>query len=90
MKDYLQGIVQPLLSEPNLLEILESKDDLGVLLSLRVSPVDMGSIVGKGGETARAIRQIIRVFGARNKARVSVRFLEPKGGRFVKSVSETL
>jgi predicted RNA-binding protein YlqC (UPF0109 family) len=79
MKAYLEVIVKPLLSEPDALTIVETNDPMGVLLSAKVSKADMGTIIGKSGEMAKAIRYLVRVAGARNHARVSVRFLEPLG-----------
>lgn len=77
MKEYLEAVVGPLLLEPSAMEVTESRDDLGVLLSMKVALPDMGMVVGKEGATAKAIRQLLKMYGARQKARISVRFLEP-------------
>lgn len=56
-------------------------DEMGVLLSIKVAPEDMGKLIGKQGKTATAVREIIRIVGFKNKARVSVKIEEPVGGR---------
>jgi predicted RNA-binding protein YlqC (UPF0109 family) len=77
MKDYLATVLTPLLSYPEILRIEEIQDNLGVFLQVKVAPQDIPCMIGKQGSMARAIRQVMRLYGARNKARVSVRFLEP-------------
>lgn len=79
MKETLASIVTLLLSEPEFLVITETTDAMGVLLSVQVSKQDMGTCIGKSGEMAKCIRQFMRVVGAKNHARVSVRFVEPLG-----------
>ena len=41
---------------------------MGVLLSLKVDPEDMGQIIGRKGSTAKALRTILRVVGAKNRS----------------------
>jgi len=54
---------------------------MGVLLSLKVHPEDMGQVIGRGGATARAIRALLRIVGLKSRARVSLEIEEPEGGR---------
>ncbi len=53
---------------------------MGVLITLSVSPSDMGKIIGKEGRTAKALRTLLRVLGAKNNARVNLKIMEPGGG----------
>lgn len=78
MKEYLQAIVSPLLSEPEALKIVESHDEQGVLLSLNISKKDMGLVIGKGGKTVNAIRDLMHTAGFVNKKFVSVKVNEPQ------------
>ena len=54
---------------------------MGVLLSLKVNPEEMGQIIGRAGSTARAIRSLVRIIGLKNHARVNLKIEEPEGGR---------
>jgi hypothetical protein len=65
-------------------------DEMGVLLSLRVNPDDMGQIVGRQGSTARAIRTLVRIIGLKNHARVNLKIEEPEGGRSPRPAKEPL
>ncbi len=45
--DFLHFIISSLVANKDMIEITEKQDELGTLLTLRVDPVDMGSIIGK-------------------------------------------
>ena len=82
MKDYLEVLVKPLLSKPEEMKIEETQDQMGVLFSVTIDKDDMGGVIGRSGETAKAIRHIFHIVGLRNKARVSIKFVEPVGGKY--------
>ncbi len=81
-EDYLSAIVSPLLKQPEKFTIESTTDDMGVLLSLNLAQGDMGVVIGKSGETAKAIRHILRVFGMQNHARVNMKIVEPEGSPY--------
>ena len=54
---------------------------MGVLLTLKINPEDMGYIIGRRGQTAQAIRTLLRIVGAKNNARVNLKINEPEGGK---------
>lgn len=85
MQEYLTSVVLPLLSEPDTFKVTESSDQLGVLLSVDLHPKDMGPVIGKGGEGAKSIRHLMRVYGFMKNAHISIKFNEPVGGRFIRS-----
>jgi len=80
-KEFLENIVKALVDHPEDVKIDRKVDEMGVLLSLRVHPEDMGQIIGRKGETARAIRSLVRIVGLKNRARVNLKIEEPEGGR---------
>jgi len=63
-KDFLHFIISSLVEKKDAIQIEEKVDELGLLLSLRVDPSDMGSIIGRGGKTIDSIRTVLRVFGS--------------------------
>lgn len=75
-KEYLTAIVTPLLSHPEDLHIEHSVDEKGVLLLLEANKEDMGRIIGKAGITANSIRTLMRQYGVKNQAHVSVKINE--------------
>lgn len=80
-KDFLEFIVKSLVDHPEDVKIDRKVDEMGVLLSLKVNPEDMGQIIGRAGSTARAIRSLVRIVGLKNHARVNLKIEEPEGGR---------
>ncbi|MEO0084464.1 MAG: KH domain-containing protein [candidate division WOR-3 bacterium] len=80
-QEFLQLVVQSLVKNPDAVKIDRKIDEMGVLLTLTVSPEDMGTVIGRQGNTARAIRTLLRVIGAKNNARVNLKLEEPAGAQ---------
>lgn len=78
---FLDYVVRGLVDHPESVKITRTVDEMGVLLSLDVHPDDMGKIIGRLGNTAKAIRILLRVVGMKNNARVNLKINEPAGGR---------
>ena len=80
---FLETIVTSLVDNPDSVKINRTVDEMGVLLTLDVHADDMGKIIGRSGNTAKAIRTLLRVVGMKNDARVNLKINEPEGGRVV-------
>jgi uncharacterized protein len=78
-KEFLEFVVKGLVDHPEDVTIDRKVDEMGVLLSLKVNPEDMGQIIGRSGSTARAIRTLVRIVGLKNQARVNLKIEEPEG-----------
>lgn len=79
-QEFLDYVVKGLVDHPEQVKIIRTVDEMGVLLTLTVSPEDMGKIIGRSGNTAKAIRILLRVVGMKNNARVNLKINEPEGG----------
>ncbi len=80
-QEFLEYVVKTLVDHPGDVKVDRRVDEMGVLLSLKVHPEDMGQIVGREGSTARAIRTLVKIIGLKNHARVNLKIEEPEGGR---------
>jgi len=78
-KDFLEYVVKALVDHPEDVKIDRKIDERGVLLTLRVNPMDMGQVVGRKGATAKAIRSLLRIVGIKNNAYVNLKIEEPQG-----------
>ena len=89
---FLEYVVKTLVDNPDSVKIVRTVDEMGVLLTLTVDPADMGKIIGRQGNTAKAIRILLRVVGMKNNARVNLKINEPEGGTRnpTKSVDEAI
>ena len=88
-KQFLQYVVTSIVDNPEAIQIGRTVDEMGVLLSLSVHPDDMGKIIGRQGNTARAIRTLLRVVGLKNNARVNLKINEPEGSDRARAQSVT-
>jgi predicted RNA-binding protein YlqC (UPF0109 family) len=86
-KQFLEHVVTSLVDFPDSVKINRTVDEMGVLLTLDVHADDMGKIIGRSGNTAKAIRTLLRVVGMKHEARVNLKINEPEGGQ--KMDSET-
>lgn len=77
---FLEQLVKALVDHPEDVKINRTVDEMGVLLTLDVHAEDMGKIIGRSGNTAKAIRTLLRVVGMKNDARVNLKINEPAGG----------
>lgn len=73
VKDYLQAVVAPLCEFPMDLDIVTEIDEKGALIKLYANKTDLGRLIGKKGETANAMRSLLRALGAKNDARYSLK-----------------
>ena len=79
-KDFLEYVVKAIVAHPDKVSIDRTIDERGVLLTLSIDPSDMGYVIGKRGQTAKAIRTLLKIVGAKNNARVNLKINEPAGG----------
>lgn len=76
MKDLLNYIVTNLVTKPESIVIDEKIDSGDVTLNLTVDPSDMGLIIGKSGQTIRAIRKLLTVRAIAENVRVNLQLNE--------------
>ncbi len=78
---FVEYIVKSLVDRPDDVRTERTVDEMGVLITLHINPEDMGQVIGRSGQTAKAIRTLLRVVGAKHKARVNLKIHEPEGSR---------
>ncbi|MFA7662659.1 MAG: KH domain-containing protein, partial [Patescibacteria group bacterium] len=72
-QEFLETIIKAIVGHPGDVSIDRKVDEMGVLLTLKVHPEDMGQVIGRSGQTARAIRTLLRTVGAKNNARLNLK-----------------
>lgn len=80
-RQFVEYVIKSIVNNPDAAIVTRSVDELGVLLTVKVDPKDMGLLIGRSGSTAKAIRILARIVGMRNNARVNLRIEEPEGGK---------
>ena len=79
MKDLVEYIVKSIVNNPEAVEVTEEKVDGEIHLNLIVDPTDMGMVIGKSGQTIKAIRKILTVRAMADNVRVYLQLGEPEG-----------
>lgn len=79
-KEFVEYVIKSIVDHPDDVVVVRTIDEMGVLLTLTVSPEDMGQVIGRQGATAKSVRTLLRVIGAKNNARVNLKINEPEGG----------
>lgn len=79
-QQFLEFVIKGLVDNPNDVKITRTVDEMGVLMTLEVNAADMGKVIGRSGNTAKAIRTLLRVVGMKNNSRVNLKINEPEGG----------
>lgn len=80
-QQFVEYIVKGIVNNPNDVKVNRTVDERGVLITLDINPSDMGYVIGRQGQTARSIRTLLKIVGAKNNARVNLKINEPAGGR---------
>lgn len=78
-KDFLEFVVKSIVAHPEDVKVGRIIDERGVLLTLDINPRDMGYVIGKKGQTAKAVRTLLKIVGAKHNARVNLKINEPEG-----------
>ncbi|MGE5298249.1 MAG: KH domain-containing protein [Acidobacteriaceae bacterium] len=78
-QEFVEYLVKALVDHPEDVKTERTVDEMGVLLTLFLNPEDMGQVIGRQGQTAKSIRTLLRVVGAKHKSRVNLKIHEPEG-----------
>ncbi len=78
-QEFIEYVVMALVDHPEDVKVTRKVDEMGVLITLDVHPEDMGMVIGREGMTAKSLRTLLRVIGAKNNARVNLKINEPEG-----------
>lgn len=76
VSEEVEDLVRTMVDYPEEVEVYEVPDDGTVRLELAVDPEDLGKVIGRQGRTARAVRSLLGVRGARDGARYELKILE--------------
>ncbi len=75
--EFLQFVLSSMVEDKDALLIEGKTDELGILLTVKVGDKDMGKLIGKGGQTVKALRTLLRIVGGNVNQRINLKILEP-------------
>lgn len=76
MKEFIEYIVKNLVDHPELVEVKCFDGEKGLIVEVKVSPEEIGKVVGSRGVTINAIRTIAMTICARLGRRVRVELVQ--------------
>ena len=72
MKELVEVIAKALVDNPEEVVVTESMKGDDTLIELKVSPADMGKVIGKQGRIAKAIRSVVMAAASKEDKKVIV------------------
>jgi len=76
VKGMLETLVKGFVDDPGAVEVNEVQKSQTTVLELKVSPRDLGKVIGREGRTARALRCLIAAAGEKLQRRYILQILE--------------
>ena len=76
MKDIVEYIVKQFVQNPESAEVSEQFEDGIIRVSLKVDPNDMGLVIGKNGQTIKAIRRLLTIKAIADNTRVNLELID--------------
>ena len=72
MKELVEVIAKALVDHPDEVVVTEKKEGKNIRIQLHVAPSDMGTVIGKQGRIAKAIRSVVKAASSKEDLRVDV------------------
>lgn len=72
MKELVEVIARALVDNPDEVVVTETEKEGGTFIELKVSPSDMGKVIGKQGRIAKAIRSVVKAAASKEEKKVVV------------------
>lgn len=77
MKEFIEFIAKHLVDNPSAVVVEEKAgDENKSVISLKVSPEDVGKVIGKQGKTAQALRTLLTAVSAKEGKRMVLEILD--------------
>lgn len=74
---FIRYVLESIVEDKDALHIDSKIDELGILITVQVGDKDMGKLIGKGGQTVKALRTLLRIVGGNANQRINLKILEP-------------
>ncbi len=76
MKDLVMYMAQALVDHPEQVEVNAVEGESSVILELKVAQDDVGKVIGKGGQTAKAMRKVLSAAATKLKKKSMLQIIE--------------
>ncbi len=76
MKDLVRHIAEALVDHPEQVQVNCIEGDSSIIIELKVAPDDVGKVIGKGGQTAKAMRKLLSAAATKLKKKSLLQIIE--------------
>ncbi|MCX7015936.1 MAG: KH domain-containing protein [Candidatus Sumerlaeota bacterium] len=76
LKDLILYMARALVDEPEKVEVNAVEGENSVILELKVAPNDIGKVIGKGGQTAKAMRKVLSAAATKLRKKSMLQIVE--------------
>lgn len=76
MKELLEACAKALVDNPQAVDISMVEGEKSIIFQLKVSPEDVGKVIGKQGRIAQALRTLVRAAAVKQGKRAIVEILD--------------
>ena len=76
MKNLVQLMAEALVDHPEQVNVNAVEGENSIILELKVAPDDIGKVIGKGGQTAKAMRKILSAAATKLKKKSLLQIVE--------------
>lgn len=76
IKELVQYISEALVDKPDDVRVTVIEGENSIIVELKVAADDVGKVIGKGGQTAKAIRKILSAAGTKLKKKSLLQIVE--------------
>ncbi len=76
MNDFVESVVKALVDNPDEVNVTEVFGERGAVYEIRVAQADLGKVIGKGGQTVKAMRALMTAIAAKHGKRVGLEIID--------------
>ena len=76
MREFVEYLVKQMVSKEDEVEVTEDNQNGQVNIFIKVSPDDMGMVIGKEGKNIRGIRALAKAKAIKDNIRINVELVE--------------
>jgi len=76
LKELIEYIAMSLVDQPRDVEVKSVESENSIIIELRVAPNDVGKVIGKGGQTAKALRKILSAAATKHRKKSLLQIVE--------------
>jgi len=76
LKELVEYVAKALVDESDKVNVTAVESETSIIVELRVSPEDVGKVIGKAGQTAKALRKILSAAATKHSKKSLLQIIE--------------